>query len=235
MDASLFKDRDIFQKCLENIQKEVSRSKEDFLQEHFSKYNDPSLPPVWKTMEVVSFGMLSKLYCNFSDVDVKKAVAHSFGLPQYLYLETWTKCIAVLRNLCAHHDRIWNKRFPWKPQLPKRLPLAWIDTRSLRPIKLYAQLCCLAYLEQSIHPKSDFSHRIALRQVPNDYKSYGLPCKLARRTTVESIAPSRLFHLTVGAGSARPKTSTALFVDVFGQANPAPTSIKQKRTSILPF
>ena len=92
--------------------------------------------------------MLSKLYCNFSDVDVKKAVAHSFGLPQYLYLETWTKCIAVLRNLCAHHDRIWNKRFPWKPQLPKRLPLAWIDTRSLRPIKLYAQLCCLAYLEQ---------------------------------------------------------------------------------------
>ena len=132
MDASLFKDRDIFQKCLENIQKEVSRSKEDFLQEHFSKYDEPSLPPVWKTMEVVSFGMLSKLYCNFSDVDVKKAVAHSFGLPQYLYLETWTKCIAVLRNLCAHHDRIWNKRFPWKPQLPKRLPLAWIDTRSLR-------------------------------------------------------------------------------------------------------
>ena len=34
MDASLFKDMDIFQKCLENIQKEVSRSKEDFLQEH---------------------------------------------------------------------------------------------------------------------------------------------------------------------------------------------------------
>ena len=27
------------------------------------------------------------------------------------------------------------------------------------------------------------------------------------------------------SGSARPKTSTSLFVDVFGQANPAPTSI----------
>ena len=117
-----------------------------FLAGAFSKYDEPSLPPIW--------------YCNFSDVDVKKAVAHSFGLPQYLYLETWTKCIAVLRNLCAHHDRIWNKRFPWKPQLPKRLPLAWIDTRSLRPIKLYAQLCCLAYLEQSIHPKSDFKEKV---------------------------------------------------------------------------
>ena len=76
-----------------------------FLAGAFSKYDEPSLPPIWKTMEVVSFGTLSKLYCNFSDVDVKKAVAHSFGLPQYLYLETWTKCIAVLRNLCAHHPK----------------------------------------------------------------------------------------------------------------------------------
>lgn len=137
MDASLFKDRDIFQKCLENIQKEVSRSKEDFLQEHFSKYDDPSLPPVWKTMEVVSFGMLSKLYCNFSDVDVKKAVAHSFGLPQYLYLE----CIAVLRNLCAHHDRIWNKAFTRKAisrkksshcstTSPKRLQKPWASLQT---------------------------------------------------------------------------------------------------------
>ncbi len=32
---------------------------------------------------------------------------------------------------------------------------------------------------------------------------------------------TRLFHLSVGAGSARPKTSTALFVGAFGQANPA--------------
>ena len=34
---------------------------------------------------------------------------------------------------------------------------------------------------------------------------------------------ARLFHLAVGAGVARPKTSTALFVGAFGQANPAPT------------
>ena len=33
-------------------------------------------------------------------------------------------------------------------------------TAGLRPIKLYAQLCCLAYLEQSIHPKSDFKEKV---------------------------------------------------------------------------
>ena len=34
-----------------------------------------------------------------------------------------------------------------------------------------------------------------------------------------------LFHFIVGAGFARPNTSTALFVGAFGQANPAPIGI----------
>lgn len=162
MDEGLFKDESIFRKCLENIQKEVSRSNEDFLKEHFIKYDAPSLPPVWKTMEVVSFGTLSKLYSNFRDTGVKKDVARSFGLPQYPYLESWMKCAAVLRNYCAHHARLWNRRFPIMPHLPKRLPLAWIGISVLRPMKLYAQLCCLVYLEQSICPNSDFKEEIIM-------------------------------------------------------------------------
>ncbi len=71
MNASKFNNRNIFQTCLDNIQMELSRSKEEFLQEHFAKYSAPSMPPVWKTLEVVSFGNLSKLYANMKDVEVK--------------------------------------------------------------------------------------------------------------------------------------------------------------------
>lgn len=178
MDARLFKNEKIFATCLENIQKEVNRSNEDFLKEHFKKYDEPSLPPVWKTMEVISFGTLSKLYCNFNDTGVKKQVAKSFGLPQYLYLESWMKCASVLRNYCAHHARLWNRRFPIMPQLPKKLPLKWIDTSHIRPIKLYAQLCYLAYLEQSINPNSQFKGRITALLSDNPQatsKSMGFP------------------------------------------------------------
>lgn len=38
MDVRLFKNESIFAACLENIQKEVNRSNEDFLKEHFKKY-----------------------------------------------------------------------------------------------------------------------------------------------------------------------------------------------------
>ena len=57
------------------IRKEVERSHDDFITEHFRKYNEPELPPVWKTLEVISMGTLSKLYSNFSNATAKHAVA----------------------------------------------------------------------------------------------------------------------------------------------------------------
>lgn len=178
MDASLFNHQGIFQICLDTIQTELNRSKEDFLQEHFRKYDSPSMPPVWKTLEVVSFGTLSKLYQNMKDVEVKKHVAKSVGLPQYTYLESWMRSLAVLRNYCAHHARTWNRRSPAMPQLPRRLPFAWIDTRHVRPMKLYAQLCTLLYLEQSITPNSQIRHRLLnlFDNYPHtNYKQMGFP------------------------------------------------------------
>ena len=169
MDASLFNDRGIFHVCLDNIQMELSRSKEDFLKEHFVKYSSPSMPPVWKTLEVVSFGNLSKLYANMKDVEVKKQVAKSMGLPQYIYLESWMRSLTVLRNCCAHHGRAWNRRYPTMPQLPNRLPLSWVDTQHIRPMKLYAQLCTLLYLEHSITPNSNIKEKLLslLKANPN--------------------------------------------------------------------
>lgn len=160
MDVSKFNNRNIFQTCLDNIQVELSRSKEEFLQEHFDKYSSPSMPPVWKTLEVVSFGNLSKLYANMKDVEVKKLVAKSVGLPQYTYLESWMRSLTVLRNCCAHHARTWNRRYPTMPQLPRRLPLTWVDTQHIRPMKLYAQLCLLLYLEQNITLNSQIKDRL---------------------------------------------------------------------------
>ena len=159
MDASLFKNADFYEGSLDNIKKEVSRSNEDFIKEHSEKYTFPSLPPVWKTLEVVSFGTLSKLFCLFTDNRLKKQVAREFGLPQYTYLESWIRCITVLRNCCAHHARIWNRRFALKPQLPNRLPLAWI-TPTQKPIKLYQQLCTLLYMEQTITPCMDLKNSL---------------------------------------------------------------------------
>lgn len=178
MDRSLFSDKKIFQDCAVRIQQEVFRSKEDFIQEHFNKYNDSLIPPVWKTLEVVSFGTLSKIFCNFKDNRIKKKIAREFDLPQHEYLESWCKCIVALRNCLAHHSRTWNRKYPLKPQLPLKLKDKWINATITSPTKLYAHICCLAYLQDATHPDNDFREQLKslLQANPNvDVAAMGFP------------------------------------------------------------
>ena len=155
------------------IRKEVSRSHDDFITEHFRKYSEPDLPPVWKTLEVISMGTLSKLYANFSDSAAKHAVAREFGLKHHKFLRSWLECLAVLRNCCAHHSRLSNRVFPVKPMMPERMPNTWITDFSFREQTLYPQLCYVVYWLNSISTDNtfvtDFKQLLARHQSVNPH------------------------------------------------------------------
>ena len=151
-------DGHLFSEHLSSVDRELHRSKEEFIKEHFERYDKPSFPPSWKTLETVSFGTLSKLYQDFYDKADKKSVAEDFGLPQHEFLISWLESLTVLRNLCAHHSRIWNRRYALKPQMPKTLVgHKWLSDFSFPPDKIYPQLCCISYLLNSIDAQNTFS------------------------------------------------------------------------------
>ncbi|MDE7374539.1 MAG: Abi family protein, partial [Odoribacter sp.] len=156
MDENYAKNEVRFMANLNVIRKEVSRSHDDFIIEHFNKYSEPELPPVWKTLEVVSMGTLSKLYSNFSNATAKHLVAREFGLNHHKFLRSWLECLAVLRNCCAHHSRLLNRVFPVKPQMPECMPNTWITDFSFREQTLYPQLCYLIYWLNAIIPDNTF-------------------------------------------------------------------------------
>ena len=156
MDESYATNRTRFDANLSVIRKEVSRSHDDFITEHFRKYSEPDLPPVWKTLEVISMGTLSKLYSNFSNATAKHAVAREFGLNHHKFLRSWLECLAVLRNCCAHHSRLSNRVFPVKPMMPERMPHTWITDFSFREQVLYPQLCYVVYWLNSVAPYNTF-------------------------------------------------------------------------------
>ena len=177
-DATLFQNHEIFQNCFNQVKQELARTKEDFIVNHFAKYDTPDVPPVWKTLEVTSFGTLSKLFCNFSDNALKKTIAREFGLPQHKIFESWIKSAVALRNCLAHHSRVWNRVFPIKPQIPTRLRNKWIARNVPQPNKLYPQLCCLQYILNIMDPDNDFSCQLKnlLNQHPNiDVVAMGFP------------------------------------------------------------
>lgn len=144
-DASLAIDKHKFADNLGVLERELLRTKEDFIKQHYSKYEKTGFPPAWKLLELASFGCLTKLYFNFSNIPVKKRLARSYGVPQHEILESWMKAIGALRNVCAHHGRVWNRIMPVMPMLPRSLRPCWITTDSVSANRLYAVLCCLVY------------------------------------------------------------------------------------------
>lgn len=168
----------LFLENLTAIDREINRSKEDFIKEHFQKYDKPAFPPAWKTMELLSLGTLAKLYFNASDTKVKKAIAREFGHPNHLALESWMTSITALRNHCAHHARVWNRNYPVTPVLPKRLRGAWLNNNNVVFNKLYPQLCCIAYWLRTIDLQNDFATNLKalLEKYPTvDTTAMGFP------------------------------------------------------------
>lgn len=163
---------------MSHIRKELARSKEDFIKEHYAKYDTPDIPPAWKSLEVITFGTLSKIFYNLNDGKVKKDIAKEFNVPHQKFFESWVKSLSDLRNVVAHHARLWNRNFPTMPLFPAKLSAAWVSSKSSCSQKLYPQLCILAYLEKAVHPNSNFANNLKtlLAQYPNvDPRAMGFP------------------------------------------------------------
>lgn len=119
---------------LGEVERETHRSKDTFAQHYFSTYTEPLLPPSWLMAECLSFGKWSVLYQHLQKADPahpnpKKTVAKAFGLSVSL-LESWLHALTILRNTCAHHGRIWNRRFGYRPEVYAHAPQHFADPQS---------------------------------------------------------------------------------------------------------
>lgn len=168
-DESLFKDNSflnnddeeiyLYDILYDDIEHEVDRSNEDFIKHYKSKYSNPETPPAWMTLEVISFGTLSRLYELLKKDDNKKMVAKSFGLNKIDILENWMHALSNLRNCCAHHSRIWNRRFIVNILLPTNADHLFLDRDTISKVKrnkLFAYLCCIKYILDIISPNNSF-------------------------------------------------------------------------------
>jgi abortive infection bacteriophage resistance protein len=78
------------------------------LRHYFRTYDNPPMPPIWSAMEAVTFGTLSHFYSNLKE-PFRKAIAKRFNYDEGIVL-SWFRSTTMLRNLSAHHARLWNSR-----------------------------------------------------------------------------------------------------------------------------
>jgi abortive infection bacteriophage resistance protein len=172
----LFNDPVKHAQSLANIGTEFARSDEEFIAAFRNKYSDP-LPPSWMVMEITSFGSLSMLYSNLKPGKEKRDIAHYFGLADTV-LKTWLHSIVYLRNVCAHHTRLWNRAMSIRPQMPKTPYKQWLKNTSISNHRTYFILSMINYLLQTVNPHNTFKNRLValLNKYPNvDVKAMGFP------------------------------------------------------------
>lgn len=160
--TAIFQDTGALIETLASIKEELDRSKDIFIKEHKKKYKDDSrLPPAWKTLELTSFGSLSKLYGNLKNtVHAKDTIAKELGAVNHTYLPSWLQSIAQIRNYCAHHSRLWNRNLPGTPKILPRPPHKWVKDVPTDTQKLYLHLCIMRYLLNLIAPENSFSTKL---------------------------------------------------------------------------
>ena len=156
LEKTLAENGELYDTNLSNLRSELARSHDEFITEHFKKYDEPDMPPAWKTLEVASFGTLSKLYKNMNDNVVKKQVARSFNIPQHKCMQSWLASLTIVRNTCAHHARLWNAHFSLVPRMNERMRGKWIADKEYADDRLYPGLCCIVYWLNAIDPKNTF-------------------------------------------------------------------------------
>jgi len=158
LNGSLFSKRD-YHACLRSLVHEVGRSREDFIT-HFKETYDEDLPPIWAVVEVMSLGQLSRWYENVKSQDLRQRIATVYEMDEKV-LVSLLHHLTLIRNFCAHHSRLWNRRFTITPKLPRRNPAKLAAFfNPVAPRQIYNAVVMIAYLMNIISPGHHWKHRL---------------------------------------------------------------------------
>lgn len=149
-----------YNEWLQRYEKAKSKSKDDFVKHHVNNYQGRM--PIWVAIELWDFGMLSRFFSGMQQRD-QNAVAHSFGPLEGRVLASWLRNFNFVRNVAAHHSRLWNRTNSDLLRIP-----SLESCRLLEPLhspnvpveKLFTSLTCMRLLLKWVDPKSTWHDKV---------------------------------------------------------------------------
>lgn len=155
-----FKDFRDVERALSKAQQRFNVGKQEFVVHYRTKYYTKRswahkcTPPFWIISEIFTLEQLLSICKSLKENHPKfsisagrnelEKVALPFGLTSYSNLITNLNCILELRNLCAHHSRLWNRNLLAPAGLKNKM-----SVRASIPNRLYSQLVMLRILCKS--------------------------------------------------------------------------------------
>jgi len=135
------------------------RTPEVFIQHYLNNYSSPSNPPSWMCFELLTIGEMSNIYRGLSSKVDKKRIASFFDLHPTVFI-SWLHSLTYVRNICAHHARLWNKELAIKPELLLNPTGDWISIPFNNNKRLFYFLCVLKYLLLRANPGNNLKVKL---------------------------------------------------------------------------
>jgi abortive infection bacteriophage resistance protein len=139
---SIYQDEDEGKEWLAELEEAVSDSKEQFVQHYRDKYSNYPQLPLWMAIEIISLGSLSRFF-SFLTLENRELVCTILEI-NHIVLKSWLHTITYLRNICAHHGRLWSRVFSILPLIPDKNK-EWQDIH-FNNQKLFATIAILEWI-----------------------------------------------------------------------------------------
>ncbi len=190
LDAGIARKSHWWRNNLDSLHDEIKRTDEVFIDHYKRTYTDPPTPPVWAVSEVISLGALSRWFTNLKPMHTRTAIASIYRLDQRV-LQAFIRHITYIRNLCAHHSRLWNRRLTVTMQLPRTKPdelVASFNTSQDR--RIYNTLVMLAWFLDCISPDHHWKTRLQdlIRRHEIDRALMGFPKNYKQRSIWQVVS-----------------------------------------------
>lgn len=165
LDPQLFKSDFNHDEQIKQLRGQLQQSNEIFVIHYQQTYSEPELPPIWAMTELISLGTL-RTWIAATELDSKTKVARSMGMPSAQVLNSVLHSLNLLRNISAHHGRLWNrlmvKRLPKIKKIQDLLVMEEADGEGVQPSKkLYNYLVVMAIIVRKVAPLSTWPLRMA--------------------------------------------------------------------------
>lgn len=164
------KEVDVYGEIQKHLNEQLHNNQAELFIEHYREtYTHPTNPPSWMCVEVMYFNQLSRIYSHLEKRSDRAEIARYFGLPPDEFA-SWLHTMNYIRNICAHHARLWNRDLKIVPAMLKfSKSKEWISNPdSVQRSKVYYFLCMVNYMLQTVNINSTFT--IRLKELINEYK-----------------------------------------------------------------
>ncbi len=156
-EKAIFPNQNGHDEIIAKITSEYERSDEKFIEAFKYKYSNP-LPPSWMLLEITSFGSLSLMYQQLKPGKTKREIADKFGLDDATFM-SWMHTMVYVRNVCAHHSRLWNRSLSIRPLRLQNPQNTWLKNKQTSNARVFYFASALVYMLNIINPNSTFKER----------------------------------------------------------------------------